>query len=244
MLKVNQVTKSFSGIVAVNQCSFDIKIGTISALIGPNGAGKTTLFNCISRIYPIDSGEIYFNDERLDLLPTHKIASLGIGRSFQITRTLDELSVTENLALHTSAGVGTHLLKPCITKQDKIRANDVMEFLGISSLADQDMGNLSYGQKKLLDLGTVLMSDPDLILLDEPAAGVNLRLLEDIIEKLDALRKLGKTILLIEHNMDMVMGVSDAIVVMSAGSVIAKGKPKEIQNNSEVLNAYLGKSEE
>ena len=116
-----------------------------------------------------------------------------------------------------------------------------MEFLGISALADLDMGTLSYGQKKLLDLGAVLMADPDLILLDEPAAGVNLRLLEDIMEKLNTLRIQGKTILLIEHNMDMVMGVSDEVVVMSAGSIIAKGKPSEIQNNSEVLEAYLGK---
>ena len=241
MLKINSATKSFAGIVAVDKCSFEIKEGTISALIGPNGAGKTTLFNCISSIYPIDSGQIIYRNQRLDLLPAHKIAKLGIGRSFQITRTLDKLSVTENLALHTASGIGSHLLLPCITEEDRHKAFQVMEFLGISALADLDMGTLSYGQKKLLDLGAVLMADPDLILLDEPAAGVNLRLLEDIIEKLNTLRIQGKTILLIEHNMDMVMGVSDEVVVMSAGSIIAKGKPSEIQNNSEVLEAYLGK---
>ena len=240
MLKINEATKSFAGIVAVDKCSFEIKQGTISALIGPNGAGKTTLFNCISRILHIDSGQIFYNNHRLDLMPTHKIARLGIGRSFQITRTLDQLSVTENLALHTAGGIGSHLFHPGITTENRLKACEVMEFLGISTLADVDMGKLSFGQKKLLDLGTVLMADPDLILLDEPAAGINLRLLEDIINKLVTLKNQGKTILLIEHNMDLVMGISDEVIVMSAGIIIAQGKPAEIQKNTEVLEAYLG----
>ena len=240
MLKINEATKSFAGIVAVDKCSFEIKQGTISALIGPNGAGKTTLFNCISRILQIDSGQIFYNNHRLDLMPTHKIARLGIGRSFQITRTLDQLSVTENLVLHTAGGIGSHLFHRDITTENRLKAFEVMEFLGISTLADVDMGELSYGQKKLLDLGTVLMADPDLILLDEPAAGVNLRLLEDIINKLVTLKNQGKTILLIEHNMDLVMGISDEVIVMSAGNIIAQGKPAEIQKNTEVLEAYLG----
>ena len=240
MLKINEATKSFAGIVAVDKCSFEIKQGTISALIGPNGAGKTTLFNCISRICHIDSGQIFYNNHRLDLMPTHKIARLGIGRSFQITRTLDQLSVTENLVLHTAGGIGSHLFHQDITTENRLKACEVMEFLGISTLADVDMGELSFGQKKLLDLGAVLMADPDLILLDEPAAGVNLRLLEDIINKLVILKNQGKTILLIEHNMDLVMGISDEVIVMSAGNVIAQGKPSEIQKNTEVLEAYLG----
>ena len=240
MLKINEATKSFAGIVAVDKCSFEIKQGTISALIGPNGAGKTTLFNCISRIYPIDSGQIFYKNHRLDLMPAHKIARLGIGRSFQITRTLDQLSVTENLVLHTAGGIGSHLFHQDITTENRLKACEVMEFLGISTLADVDMGELSFGQKKLLDLGAVLMADPDLILLDEPAAGVNLRLLEDIINKLVTLKNQGKTILLIEHNMDLVMGISDEVIVMSAGNVIAQGKPSEIQKNTEVLEAYLG----
>ena len=240
MLKINEATKSFAGIVAVDKCSFEIKQGTISALIGPNGAGKTTMFNCISHICHIDSGQIFYNNHRLDLMPTHKIARLGIGRSFQITRTLDQLSVTENLVLHTAGGIGSHLFHQDITNENRLKACEVMEFLGISTLADVDMGELSFGQKKLLDLGAVLMADPDLILLDEPAAGVNLRLLEDIINKLVILKNQGKTILLIEHNMDLVMGISDEVIVMSAGNVIAQGKPSEIQKNTEVLEAYLG----
>ena len=240
MLKINEATKSFAGIVAVDKCSFEIKQGTISALIGPNGAGKTTMFNCISHICHIDSGQIFYNNHRLDLMPTHKIARLGIGRSFQITRTLDQLSVTENLVLHTAGGIGSHLFHQDITTENRLKASEVMEFLGISTLADVDMGELSFGQKKLLDLGAVLMADPDLILLDEPAAGVNLRLLEDIISKLVTLKNQGKTILLIEHNMDLVMGISDEVIVMSAGNIIAQGKPSEIQKNTEVLEAYLG----
>ena len=240
MLKINEATKSFAGIVAVDKCSFEIKQGTISALIGPNGAGKTTMFNCISHICHIDSGQIFYKNHRLDLMPTHKIARLGIGRSFQITRTLDQLSVTENLVLHTAGGIGSHLFHQDITPENRLKACEVMEFLGISTLADVDMGELSFGQKKLLDLGAVLMADPDLILLDEPAAGVNLRLLEDIINKLVILKNQGKTILLIEHNMDLVMGISDEVIVMSAGNVIAQGKPSEIQKNTEVLEAYLG----
>ena len=240
MLKINEATKSFAGIVAVDKCSFEIKQGAITALIGPNGAGKTTMFNCISHICHIDSGQIFYKNHRLDLMPTHKIARLGIGRSFQITRTLDQLSVTENLVLHTAGGIGSHLFHQDITNENRIKACEVMEFLGISTLADVDMGKLSFGQKKLLDLGAVLMADPDLILLDEPAAGVNLRLLEDIINKLVTLKNQGKTILLIEHNMDLVMGISDEVIVMSAGNVIAQGKPSEIQKNTEVLEAYLG----
>ena len=240
MLKINEATKSFAGIVAVDKCSFEIKQGAITALIGPNGAGKTTMFNCISHICHIDSGQIFYNNHRLDLMPTHKIARLGIGRSFQITRTLDQLSVTENLVLHTAGGIGSHLFHQDITPENRLKACEVMEFLGISTLADVDMGELSFGQKKLLDLGAVLMADPDLILLDEPAAGVNLRLLEDIINKLVILKNQGKTILLIEHNMDLVMGISDEVIVMSAGNVIAQGKPSEIQKNTEVLEAYLG----
>ena len=240
MLKINEATKSFAGIVAVDKCSFEIKQGAITALIGPNGAGKTTMFNCISHICHIDSGQIFYNSHRLDLMPTHKIARLGIGRSFQITRTLDQLSVTENLVLHTAGGIGSHLFHQDITNENRIKACEVMEFLGISTLADVDMGELSFGQKKLLDLGAVLMADPDLILLDEPAAGVNLRLLEDIINKLVTLKNQGKTILLIEHNMDLVMGISDEVIVMSAGNIIAQGKPSEIQKNTEVLEAYLG----
>ena len=132
------------------------------------------------------------------------------------------------------------MLLPAITRENKLKADEIMEFLGIASLGEMDMGSLSFGQKKLLDLGTVLMADPDLILLDEPAAGVNLRLLEDIIDKLVTLKNQGKTILLIEHNMDLVMEISDEVIVMSAGEIIAQGKPTEIQKNAEVLEAYLG----
>jgi branched-chain amino acid transport system ATP-binding protein len=239
MLSIKNVTKRFEGIVAVNDSSFDVNEGTICSLIGPNGAGKSTLFNCISRVYQIDEGEIYLKDNRIDKMPAHKIATLGVGRSFQLTRVLDELSVTENLALHTAAGFDWHLLKFAVTKEDQERAEQIMEFLGITHIRDLPMKELSYGQKKLLDLGSVLMSDPSFILLDEPAAGVNPRLLETILDRIIILKNQGKTILLVEHNMELVMGISDKVIVMAAGSIIANGTPDEVQNNKQVLEVYL-----
>ena len=242
MLSIENVTKRFGGIVAVDNCTFSVKQGQIVSLIGPNGAGKSTLFNCISNIETVDSGKILFEDNRLDKTPTHKIARLGIGRSFQLTRVLDELSVTENLVLHTAAGFDLNLFKSSVTKEDKIRADELMNFLGIYHMRNSAMNELSYGQKKLLDLGTVLMSNPRLILLDEPAAGVNPRLLETILEKILALKNQGKTILLVEHNMKLVMGISDHVVVMAAGAVLKQGNPTDIQSDEDVLAAYLGKA--
>ena len=242
MLSIENVTKRFGGIVAVDNCTFSVKQGQIVSLIGPNGAGKSTLFNCISNIETIDTGKILFEDNRLDKTPTHKIARLGIGRSFQLTRVLDELSVTENLVLHTAAGFDLNLFKSSVTKEDKIRADELMNFLGIYHMRNSAMNELSYGQKKLLDLGTVLMSNPRLILLDEPAAGVNPRLLETILEKILALKSQGKTILLVEHNMKLVMGISDHVVVMAAGAVLKQGNPTDIQSDEDVLAAYLGKA--
>jgi neutral amino acid transport system ATP-binding protein len=240
MLNISNVTKRFGGIVAVSNCSFSVEKKEIISLIGPNGAGKSTLFNCISNIYPIDDGTITFEKTRLDKTPTHKIAKLGISRSFQLTRVLDELSVTENLVLHTAAGFGLNLLLKSITKKDLEKAHDLMNFLGIYHMRNASMSELSYGQKKLLDLGSVLMSNPRLILLDEPAAGVNPRLLETILEKILLLKNQGKTILLVEHNMELVMGISDRVVVMVAGTVLKKGTPQEIQTDDDVLSAYLG----
>jgi neutral amino acid transport system ATP-binding protein len=243
MLSIENVTKRFGGIIAVDSCSFSVKEGQIVSLIGPNGAGKSTLFNCVSNIVTADEGQIIFENTRLDKTPTHKIAKLGIGRSFQLTRVLDELSVTENLVLHTASGFGVNLFLPSVTKEDMVRAKDLMDFLGIYHMRDSAMNELSYGQKKLLDLGSVLMSDPKLILLDEPAAGVNPRLLETILEKILSLKSQGKTILLVEHNMELVMGISDHVVVMAAGSVLKQGTPTEIQADDKVLSAYLGKVE-
>ena len=242
MLSIQNITKTFSGIIAVNNCSFDVQKGKICSLIGPNGAGKSTLFNCVSRVYKIDSGNIFLNNNRIDNLAAHKIASLGVGRSFQLTRVLDELSVTENLVLHTASGFNLNLFNAAVTKEDHLKAEKIMDFLGITHLRNSSMKELSYGQKKLLDLGSVLMSDPEYILLDEPAAGVNPRLLETILERIQLLKNQGKTILLVEHNMELVMGISDNVVVMAAGEIISSGTPKEVQSNQKVLDVYLAGS--
>ena len=242
MLSIKNVTKRFSGIVAVNNCSFDVKKGEICSLIGPNGAGKSTLFNCISRVYKIDAGNIYLNDLRIDTLAAHRIASLGVGRSFQLTRVLDELSVTENLVLHTASGFNLNLLKSAVTKEDELKAEEIMDFLGITHLRHSSMKELSYGQKKLLDLGSVLMSDPQYILLDEPAAGVNPRLLDTILDRIRELKNQGKTIVLVEHNMELVMGISDNVVVMAAGEIISNGTPRQVQSDQNVLEVYLSGS--
>jgi len=150
MITIKNVTKRFGGIIAVNDSSFEVEESSICSLIGPNGAGKSTLFNCISRVYPIDEGEIYLGGTRIDTMPAHKIATLGVGRSFQLTRVLDELSVTENLSLHTAAGFNFHLLKAGVTKNDKERAEQIMEFLNITHIRDLPMKELSYGQKKII----------------------------------------------------------------------------------------------
>ena len=155
---------------------------------------------------------------------------------------MDELSVTENLVLHTASGFNFNLFNSAVTKEDNNKAESIMEFLGITHLRNASMKELSYGQKKLLDLGSVLMADPNYILLDEPAAGVNPRLLDTILERIRLLKKQGKTIILVEHNMELVMGISDTVVVMAAGKIIAKGSPKEVQSNKEVLNVYLSGS--
>ena len=240
LLEVRNLTKTFGGIRAVEDCSFSVEPNTITALIGPNGAGKTTVFNMINGLHKPDSGEILFAGERISGLQPHKVTRKGLSRTFQISRQLSDLTVLENLVVQSRRGSLLDLLKSSVLHEERDRAMELLRFVGIQDLADLAAGKLSYGQKKLMDLAAALMADPKLILLDEPAGGINPALLEVIIDRVQRLRAEGVTFLIVEHNMDVVMNICDPVVVMAYGTVLAKGPPAEIQKNQAVLEAYLG----
>lgn len=240
MLEVKNLCKYFGGIKAVDDCSFKIEEGSITALIGPNGAGKTTAFNCISRTARPTSGEVWLDGERIDGMRPHKITQKGLSRTFQISRNLADMTVLENIIAQSKVNGWRDMLKPAMSSEEIDKAMGLLDFLGITRIAYEDGGNLSYGQKKLMDLAALLMSDPKIILLDEPAGGVNPSLLEDIVGHIRRLNDRGMTVLIVEHNMDLIMRLSHRIVVMAQGTVIAEGEPAEIRENPAVLDAYLG----
>lgn len=239
-LEVKELNKAFGGIHAVCDCTFSVEEGSITALIGPNGAGKTTAFNLVSGVLKPDSGKVWFRGKRIDKLQPHKITRMGMSRTFQITRNLEDMTVIENLVVQSPVHGLKGLFGKRIRLEERERAMELLDFLGISHLAYEETRNLSYGQKKLMDFGAMLMAKPSLVLLDEPAGGVNPALLEEIIAHIKELNGQGITFLLVEHNMELVMGICNPVVVMASGTVIAQGAPDEIQNNSEVLEAYLG----
>jgi branched-chain amino acid transport system ATP-binding protein len=240
MLEVKGLCKYFGGIKAVDDCSFKVERGSITALIGPNGAGKTTAFNCISRTAQPTRGEVWLDGERIDHLRPHKITQRGLSRTFQISRNLADMTVLENIIAQSKLNGWRDMLKPAMSPQEIDKAMGLLDFLGITRIAYEDGANLSYGQKKLMDLAALLMSDPKIILLDEPAGGVNPSLLEEIVGYIRKLNDQGLTVLIVEHNMDLIMRLSQRIVVMAQGTVIAEGKPEEIRENPAVLDAYLG----
>jgi neutral amino acid transport system ATP-binding protein len=240
LLEIRDLTKSFGGIQAVDGCTFDVEENTITALIGPNGAGKTTVFNVINGLHPSDSGEIRFKGRNIEKLQPHQITQRGISRTFQISRQLNDLSVLENLVVQSPSSGLMDLFKQSILGEERDRGMELLEFVGIAELANQPAAKLSYGQKKLMDLAAALMAKPGIILLDEPAGGINPALLDVIIDRVHKLREQGMTFLIVEHNMDVVMNICDPVVVMAYGKVLAHGSPAEIQANNEVLEAYLG----
>jgi branched-chain amino acid transport system ATP-binding protein len=242
LLDVAGLTKVFGGLQAVNNCSFQVESGVITGLIGPNGAGKTTAFNMISGVLRPDAGTVSLNGSNITGLMPHKVARQGVGRTFQITRELGELTVLENMVVPTARGRLADLLGARMLRHEQERAMDLLDFVGISRLAMEKAKNLSFGQRKLLEFASVLMADPTLILLDEPAGGVNPALLERMMERIRALNTKGMTFLIVEHNMDLVMRLCQSIVVMAHGEVLLQGPPALIQEDHRVLDAYLGKA--
>ncbi|WP_331376819.1 ABC transporter ATP-binding protein [Sinorhizobium chiapasense] len=241
MLEVKNLCKHYGGIKAVDGATFAVERGSITALIGPNGAGKTTAFNCISRTVTPTSGEVWLDGARIDQLRPHKITAKGLSRTFQISRNLSDMTVIENVIVQSRVDGIRGMLRPAMSAEEKDKAMAILDFLGITRIAYEDGHNLSYGQKKLMDLAALLMSDPKIILLDEPAGGVNPTLMEEIIGHIRALNeKRGLTVLIVEHNMDLIMRLSHKVVVMAQGRVICDGPPEMVRKDPQVLDAYLG----
>lgn len=248
ILEVRDLVKDFGGIRAVNGCSFDVRRGSITGLIGPNGAGKTTAFNMVTGFIRPDRGHVRFKGESIERARPHHIFRKGIARTFQIPRELRLMTVLENLMLVPMDQPGESLWRSWFSP-GRVRAGEqavyetaleVLKFVELIHLRDELAGNLSVGQKKLLELARVLMVEPDLILLDEPAAGVNPTLMNKLSGFVRELRNQGKTFLLIEHNMELVADLCDWVVVMNNGETLVEGTPEEVRSHPDVLEAYLG----
>jgi len=242
ILEVRGLKKNFYQLQAVAGVDFEVREGEILGLIGPNGSGKTTLFDCVTGIQRASGGDVFFMGKRITHLSPHRIYRLGVGRTFQLVQLFPEMTVLDNMIMAIQESEGTVLTRlfQIDESEDEARAIELLNFLNIIHLKDQLAKNLSYGQQKLLDLGMVLMSDPKLIMLDEPMAGVNATLGREICDRLIELNKRGCSFLVIEHNMRMVMGLCQRIVVLDYGKKIAEGSPAEIQENQQVLAAYFG----
>jgi len=249
MLTVDSISKSFGGLTAVNSCSFTIEAQSITGLIGPNGAGKTTIFNVIAGAMQPDTGRIQFQGTDITGRPAHKLFHLGIMRTFQIPQEFAAMSVLENLMVVPARQPGENLFHALVSpgqvslreKEIHDRAIDVLEFLRLTHVIDELAGNLSGGQKKLLELGRAMMADPDIVLLDEPGAGVNPTLLGDLAEMIERLnQERHYTFCIIEHNMDMIARLCDPVIVMVEGAVLMQGDMETVRADPRVLDAYLG----
>lgn len=240
LLQVQGLRKSFGGLVAVDDAEFTVEPGSITALIGPNGAGKTTAFNLISGVLPADKGRVTFDGSEITGWMPHRITRRGMSRTFQITRVLPELTVLENVALAAPVRGILNLARSAVRPDQAKRGAEALEFVGLTHLMHEKASSLSYGQRKLLEFAAVLMSEPRLVLLDEPAGGVNPALIDQLTGRIREMRERGMTFLLVEHNMELVMGLSDTVIVMAQGRVLTSGTPDEVQRDPRVVEAYLG----
>ena len=240
LLEVRGVRKRFGGVTAVDDVSLAVERGTITALIGPNGSGKTTLFNLIDGTMEPDTGEIFFDGERIDSLAPYRRAHLGIGRTFQITRLFRQMTVLENVVAPLRSFSWRQLGADAVSGPEAERAHELLEFVGMARFSEHRAGALSYGQGKLVELAQVLMLDPKLIMLDEPAGGINPTLIAHMEEMIRELNRQGTTFLIVEHNMPLVLGLCTPVCVLARGQKICHGPPETVQRDPDVLDAYLG----
>jgi ABC-type branched-subunit amino acid transport system ATPase component len=249
LLEVRGLSKHFLGVTAVDRVDLTVEPGELVSLIGPNGSGKTTLFNCVTGYLAADGGRVLFRGRDLTSAPPHRVARLGVGRTFQQVSVFPRLSALDNLLVflqqHQEERVVARLLRtPSVRRLEAEaveRARRLLDLVGLGGKAEAAAGSLSYGQRKLLAFAGALMPDPELLLLDEPAAAVNPTMINQMKEHIRALHRQGKTVLLVEHNMDVVMDISERVVVLDHGQKIAEGPPEAIRRDPRVIEAYFGR---
>ena len=241
-LEVDGLRKSFSGFAALRGVDLHVDEGELFGLIGPNGSGKTTFFNCVTGILKCSAGKVAFKGREITNSAPDSIYQMGIGRTFQLIELFPGMTVLENMLLAVQESQGSMFSRLFRIREEanERRAIELLEFLQIAHVKDELARNLSYGQQKLLVFGMVMMSKPDLILLDEPTCGVEIQMRQELMHHIKELNKQGTTIIVIEHNMDVVMNLCARIVVLDTGEKIAEGSPQEIQNNQKVIDAYFG----
>jgi ABC-type branched-subunit amino acid transport system ATPase component len=239
LLRADGLAKAFGGVQALDGCTIEVDQGSVTGLIGPNGSGKTTLFNVMTGYERVDAGQVFLGDRNITNAPPDRVFTLGVGRTFQLTRIFARLTVLENMLVpaprHRTGG-----RRAGGRRDDRRRAMELLDFVGIAGHAAALAGTLSYGQRKLLELAYVLIAEPDVILLDEPAGGVNPSLVNHIAGRIRELNATGTTFLIVEHNMEFVMGLCQRVTVMDSGNVVASGPPGIIRTDPRVLDAYLG----